>query len=79
MIRKAEQNEERRRKNQRMRKEQQAAAQQAIREGKGARAKREDKRNEAREVREAQRKTGTEIPEGMVRISITKESNSVIW
>lgn len=79
MIRKAEQNEERRRKNQKLRKEQQAAAQQSIREGKGAKAKREDKRNEAREIREAQRRTGKEIPEGIIRLSLTKNSNSVIW
>ena len=78
-MKKAELNEERRRRAARMKRDQQAAAQRAIREGKGAKAKREYKLQEARESRIAKRKIGGELEQGMIRISLKRNKNQVIW
>lgn len=79
LNRKAELNEERRTRIARLKREQQAAAKEAIRAGKGARAKREERLLEAREQREAKRRPGMEIEPGMVRISRSRTGTRVIW
>ena len=77
LVRKAEVNAERRVALAKLKVEQQKAAKDAIRAGKGARAKREEKAAEERRRRNLKRMGGP-LPEGMVRISITKLGTKVI-
>ena len=79
LLKKAELNEERRVRAIRLKREQQVAVQRAIREGKGAKAKREDKLNERREERLRKRKYGAEMEGGTVRISVRRGGNTVTW
>mmetsp|Transcript_4912 Transcript_4912/g.11823 ORF Transcript_4912/g.11823 Transcript_4912/m.11823 type:complete len:145 (+) Transcript_4912:125-559(+) len=79
LARKAELNEERRVRAARMKREHLAATQRAIREGKGAKAKRDTKLQEQRERRVAKRKMGGDLAPGMVRISIKRGGNLVSW
>ena len=79
VIRKAEQNEARRKRAAKKRREALLAVERSIREGKGARQKREDKLQEQKAVRMAKRKLGGELDPGMVRISLKKHHTQVIW
>uniref|UniRef100_A0A7S2T3F6 INO80 complex subunit B-like conserved region domain-containing protein n=2 Tax=Chloropicon primus TaxID=1764295 RepID=A0A7S2T3F6_9CHLO len=79
LMKKAELNEERRRRAVRMKKEQQVAAQKAIREGKGAKAKREDKINEKRRERLKKRRMGGKMESDTVRVSYKSGGNTVTW
>jgi hypothetical protein len=79
LIRKAEQNEQRRKRAAKKRRETLLTVEQSIREGKGARQKREDRLQEQRSERLAKRKLGGSLPPGMVRISVKKHQTQVIW
>ncbi len=79
LARKAELNEERRVRAARAKREHLAATQRAIREGKGAKAKRDTKLEEQRQQRVAKRKMGGDLAPGMVRISIKRGGNLVSW
>ena len=80
LMKKAELNEERRRRASRMKKEQQVAAQKAIREGKGAKAKREEKIMVKREERLKKRENDRMVLEdGIMRVVYRAQGNFVAF